>query len=168
MPLVQIPLTSESGEILRSEDGTELVTYAQVPPVGCVINGRASGPTINGRACGCDGMKIHKAERFEVGDTWKITGLLTYADGSPFNLGAGCSIEWALQNSAGNTVLTLSLGSGVTVVDPDNGVCLITVTPLQSTAISVGSFVDQLRAVDPASQVSTQWQGPIDVYASFF
>lgn len=168
MPLIQVPLTSESGDHLTSESGAELVTFVQDPPLGCVIYGRAAGPTIYGRACGCENMKPHAPERFQVGDTWNIVGILAYADGTPFNLGAGASISWGLQNAAGTLVLSLSVGSGITIVDPVNGICLITVTPLESTGIGAGSFVDQLRAVDPASYVSTQWMGPVIAYPTFF
>lgn len=127
------------------------------------------GCTINGRACACDGQNVHGAEWFFAKDTWQITGILTYADGSPFNLGAGCALQWKMQDSTGAPVgPALTLGSGITVVDPVNGICLITVTPTQSAAIVPGNYVDQLQAADPAGFVSTQWTGPINVNASFF
>jgi hypothetical protein len=111
---------------------------------------------------------FHPPQGFKVGDTWEIQGNLYYADGTPFNLGAGCGILWAIQNAAGSTILQLSLNAGITILDPVNGICLITVLPTQSDLIAVGSYTDQLQATDPTGYVSTQWEGPINAYASFF
>jgi len=152
-------------------------TGGGVTPIACVIigrgyeafiDGRASYATIVGRDCGCNDMKNHRPEWFQQGDTWQLQGNLHYADGTPFNLGPGCSITWGLQNAAQQVVFTLSLNAGITVVDAAGGVCLITVTPAQSVDIPAGSYVDELQATDPSGLVSTQWQGPIDVKAAFF
>jgi len=157
--------------IIRVQSG------AGVTPIACVIegrgaeaflDGRASYATIVGRDCGCNAMKVHKPEYFQQGDTWQLQGNLHYADGTPFNLGVGCSIEWGLQNSAGQVIFTLALNAGITVLDPVNGICLITVTPAQSDGIIAGAYVDQLQATDPSGLVSTQWTGPISVAAAFF
>ena len=111
---------------------------------------------------------FHPPENFKQGDTWPIQGNLAYADGTPFNLGAGCSIGWRLEDSQGNVILSLSLGSGITVLDATAGTCLITVAPSQSSGIGVGSYTDQLQAIDPNGYVSTQWQGTINARKSFF
>lgn len=114
-------------------------------------------------------IPVHPSQTFKTGDTWEIQGNLSYADGTPFNLAAGCSLQWGIEPAAGGSlVLELTLGSGITVLDAANGICLITVPPVQSSAIPVGSYVDQLQATDPSGYVSTQWTGPINVYASFF
>jgi hypothetical protein len=111
----------------------------------------------------------HRVQSFKTGDTWEIQGNLSYADGTPFNLAAGCSILWGIEPAAGGSlVIELSLGSGIAVLDPANGICLITVPPVQSSAIPVGDYVDQLQATDPTGYVSTQWTGPINVYQGFF
>ena len=134
------------------------------------FNGRAARATIYGRACACEGdMKVHAAEYVSVGDTWEIEGVLAYADGSPFNLGPGCDIRWAVQDAAGNTVILESLGAGgIAVLDAAAGTCLITVAPQDSALVATGNYVDQLRATDPTGYVSTQWTGPVNVRASFF
>ncbi len=113
-------------------------------------------------------MKVHPPEYFTESDTWEIQGNLAYADGTPFNLGAGCAISWGLKDSTGAVVLELSLGSGIIVLNAAGGICLITVAPSQSEAVGVGAYTDQLQATDPSGYVSTQWAGPINVTASFF
>jgi len=105
---------------------------------------------------------------FKPGATWEIQGSLHYANGTPFNLGPGCNIQWALQNSMGQIVLSLSLGDGITVQDADAGICYIIVLPGLSATIPPGSYVDQLRATDPSGYISDQWQGAINIYGSFF
>ncbi len=113
-------------------------------------------------------MKIHPPLYFVVGDTWPIQGNLAYADGTPFDLGAGCSIQWSLEDSAGNTVLSYALGTGITVLDAAAGTCLVTVPPADSATVAIGAYVDQLQAVDPTGLVSTQFTGPVNAYQSFF
>jgi hypothetical protein len=114
--------------------------------------------------------QIHPSQGFKVGDTWEIQGNLYYADGTPFDLGVGCSILWVMQDSNGALFPSspLSLNAGITILDPLNGICLVTLTPTQSAAIPVGSYTDQLQATDPTGYVSTQWEGPINAYASPF
>jgi hypothetical protein len=111
---------------------------------------------------------FHPPENFKQGDTWEIQGNLHYADGTPFNLGDGCTIGWIMEDSAGTQVLSLTLGSGITVLDAAAGTCLITVPPSLSANVGVGTYTDQLQAIDPAGYVSTQWQGTINARKSFF
>lgn len=49
--------------------------------------------------------------------------------GSPFNLNTGAFVEWGLQNSDGTTVIVLTLGAGIEVIDPNAGTLLIAMTP---------------------------------------
>lgn len=105
---------------------------------------------------------------FKPGATWEIQGNLHYANGTPFNLNSGCAIQWAMRNAAGQTVLSLTLGDGISILSPDSGVCYIVVTPGRSGAVPPGDYVDQLRATDPSGYVSDQWMGAINVYQSFF
>lgn len=113
-------------------------------------------------------ITIHSKQAFQVGDTWEIQGVLAYADGTPFDLSVGCALRWGIKPAAGGSlVIELQLGNGIIVLDAA-GICLITVAPTQSAAIPVGSYVDQLQAIDPTGYVSTQWTGPIDADASFF
>ncbi len=112
---------------------------------------------------------LHGPLSFYRGDTWDIDACLHYADGSPFNLGAGAAIVWELKDDAGNVIFSASLAGGGIVVIPDKpGQCLITVTPTQSAGIAVGKYNDQLRATDPTGFVSTQAVGSTEVRGSFF
>jgi hypothetical protein len=121
---------------------------------------------------------LHPPFAFTSGDTYPIYACLHYADGSPFNLGAGAVIEWEMQDCDGNVVLELTLaGGGIIVTDPGDtppNKCLITITPTpilsggQSAAIMPGKYKDQLRAIDPSGFVSTQAVGSIEVRKSFF
>lgn len=107
-------------------------------------------------------------DSFKPGATWEIQGNLAYANGTPFNLAPGCNVQWALQNSLGQIVLSLSLGNGITVIDATSGICYIVVAPGLSGTIPPGSYVDQCRATDPTGYVSDQWVGAINVYQSLF
>lgn len=139
-----------------------------VTPIGCVIYGRAWAPSIYGRDCGCADARVHRPFNFVVGDTWEITAALSYGDGTPFNLGAGCAITWRLLDADGNTVILMSLGAGIDVLDAVAGTCLVTVPPSISATIPVGNYTDALQATDPTGFVSTQSIGAVNALPSFF
>lgn len=105
---------------------------------------------------------------FKPGATWEIQGNLAYANGTPFNLGPGCNVQWAIRDSSGHTVLSLSLGNNVSVLDAAGGICYIVVTPSLSASIPPGSYTHQCRATDPTGYISDQWMGAINVHASLF
>lgn len=112
-------------------------------------------------------MLLHDSAQLVAGDTWPINGELFRANGDPFDLSAGVTIEWRLEKEDGTVVLSYALGSGIEVLDVA-GKCRITVPPDVSRTISPGCYRDQLRATSPDGFVSTQWVGRIDVKASFF
>lgn len=135
---------------------------------GCIIDGRAFAPTINGNACGCCGM-IHPALSFYRGDTWEITGNLAYADGSPFNLAAGAAVAWKVEDGSGNVIVSGTLAGGqIAAVAAVPGQILITIPRATTDVLVPGDYTDQLQATDPTGYVSTQWTGPVNVRSSFF
>lgn len=97
------------------------------------------------------------------GDTFPIFGLLTYSDGSPFNLCAGAAATWTLNDCDGNARLSYQLGAGVVVTDPVNGKITITIPAGDSAGLAPGTYTGTLRAVDPNGFVSLQWTGTIKV-----
>jgi len=115
---------------------------------------------------------LHPTLAFKQGDTYPIEATLHYADGKPFNLGAGAVITWVLQDCDGNVILEYTLaGGGISVTEPDDtppNQCLITITATDSARIKPGEYKDQLRAIDPTGFVSTQAEGTINVSKSFF
>jgi hypothetical protein len=122
---------------------------------------------------------VHPELRFYVGDTWEIEADLHYADGSPFNLGAGAAVTWQMSDANGNVIFSLSLGAGVTVADTaDNPPYQVAIAvpganaaqPLTgnyptTAAVLPGRYSDRIIAVDPSGYRSTQCVGVIDVKA---
>lgn len=115
---------------------------------------------------------LHQPFVFYRGDTWQIVGTLHYADGGPFNLGAGAVVTWEMQDQTGAVVIEKLLSDGgIAITDPADmppNQCLITVTAAQSAVIAIGKYRDQLRATDPSGVVSTQAVGEVEVRGSFF
>jgi hypothetical protein len=109
---------------------------------------------------------LHEPLAFYAGDSWEIEVACHYADGAPFNLGAGAAVEWSLSDAKGNVVVSMSLGAGIAVLDgaatPPHR-CLITLSPEQSAALAAGEYRDRTVATDPAGLVSTQAVGAIRV-----
>jgi hypothetical protein len=106
---------------------------------------------------------LHVEAAFRQGDTFPIFGSLFYADGTPFNLAAGATVQWTLKDCNGNQALSYSLAGGIVVSDAANGKITITVVPSDSAGLAPGEYRDTLRAVDPSGYVSTQWTGIIRV-----
>ena len=111
--------------------------------------------------------ELHPLVAFHVGDTWEIAGTCNSANGPPINL-AGATVEWILEDAAGNIVFNFSLSSGIAVISAATGEILITVTPSQSQSVAPGRCKDSLRVTDSGGIVSTQWVGFIDVRQSLF
>jgi hypothetical protein len=58
-------------------------------------------------------------------------------------------------------LLTLSLGSGITILNAATATILVVVTPTQSAAIPVGTYQDSLRVRPATGEVFTEWSGII-------
>jgi hypothetical protein len=108
---------------------------------------------------------LHVEAAFRQGDTFPIFGMLSYADGTPFNLAAGATVEWTLKDCNDVAALSYAIGTGVVVTDAANGKITITVTPSDSSGLAPGVYKDALKATDPNGYVSTQWTGTIKVRA---
>jgi hypothetical protein len=111
---------------------------------------------------------VHEPAEFYQGNDWEIEGTLAYADGTPFDLSSGATVQWRLANSAGAVVLDYALGSGIAVLDATAAKVLIRVDEITSAALAAGPYVDELRASDPSGFTSTQWRGRVDVKTSLF
>jgi hypothetical protein len=70
----------------------------------------------------------------------------TDSTGAAINL-TGYTIQLALSNQVTNTnLLTLSIGSGVTVTTPSTGVAQFRITGAQTTALGVGTYYYGIKA----------------------
>lgn len=102
------------------------------------------------------------------GDLWPIGGTLTNGDGTPFDARPPATLEWKLEDLAGNLVVDLSLGAGIVATDAVNGLIAIPVSAAQTAPILPGQYRHQLRATDAAGNPFVMWTGAIDVRKSFF
>ena len=70
----------------------------------------------------------------------------TDSTGAAINL-TGYTIQLAVSNQVTNTnLLTLSIGSGVTVTTPSTGVAQFRITGAQTTALGVGTYYYGIKA----------------------
>jgi hypothetical protein len=106
-------------------------------------------------------ITTHESIEVVCGDTWEINGLITDEDGVPMSL-SGVGINWKLDTMDGDAnLLDLSVGSGITLVDPNNGVILITVSKTASAALVPGIYYDWLRITLVDGTAYTEWTGVI-------
>lgn len=106
----------------------------------------------------------HEPIKFYAGDTWEISGQLTDANGGKLDL-TGATIAWKLDDFDGvKNILTLGVGSGITIVDPpSDGNILIATTPDSTKDLSSAVYRDELRVTLSDGTVTTQWAGAIIV-----
>lgn len=107
---------------------------------------------------------VHDPLSYIAGDTWTIEGTLLDDGGMP--LTTISEITWALDTVDGRkNLLTLSLGTGITVSDPAKAEIWIEITPEQSALIPPGHFYDWLQVKLSSGKVFTEWTGIIMVTA---
>lgn len=104
---------------------------------------------------------IHSQLNFYCGDSWVITGVLDDDDDHPLDL-TGASIDWKLSSYDGLTdVISLSLGSGITVVDGPTATVKIEAPPEQTITILPDTYIDSITVTLANNQVFTEWVGVI-------
>ncbi|HEV2363053.1 MAG TPA: hypothetical protein VGS12_02530 [Caulobacteraceae bacterium] len=90
--------------------------------------------------------------------------------GDPIDLVEAAAIEWRLANAAGEIVLDLSLGQGITVIDAGAGVAIILVTPSlqQSAQLTAGLYDYEGRVTLIDGTVTDAALGTLNARASLF
>ena len=80
----------------------------------------------------------------------------TDSNGAAINL-TGYTIQLAVSNQVSNAnLLTLSIGSGVTVTTPSTGVAQFRITGTQTTALGVGTYYYGIKATS-SSGIAYDW-----------
>ena len=95
------------------------------------------------------------------GDTAEITCTVYQADGTtPQSLVGATAIKWALSKkiTSADSLLSKSLGSGITVSDAVNGVIVISLQPVDTAAIKGGDYVHEVEVTDASGNVATVLQ----------
>jgi hypothetical protein len=105
--------------------------------------------------------RAHDPWKFFVGDTWLIEDTLCDEEGVPLDITAATQIEWKLNDEDGViNRLSFTLGSGITIIDPLNGICLVNASSVQTAGLTPGIYLDQIRLFI-AGTVSVQSFGVI-------
>ena len=106
-------------------------------------------------------MTVHDPIDLRCGDDWELTGPLQDSNGVALNL-TGASISWKL-DSTDNTVnlLSLAIGSGVTVITPATASIVVRATSAQTAAIPPGTYLDSLKVTLATGEKFTCWFGVI-------
>jgi hypothetical protein len=98
-----------------------------------------------------------------AGDTLEIDASLHDADGTALNLANADEIEWNLRNASQQVVASLRLSGGVEITNALSGKCRITLPPMQTNVLPVGTYYDEIRATMSDGTISTQAVGEIAV-----
>ena len=103
---------------------------------------------------------IHEPIEFFCGDTWPIAGTLLGPKGEP--LTTISEMTWKLDTVDGRkNLLTLSLGHGVAISEPNTAGMWLEATPEQTALIKPGSYYGWLRVTLSSGRVYTEWTGVI-------
>jgi len=93
------------------------------------------------------------------GDSRNIYTTITDINGNPLNL-SGYSVNYSLINSSGGTVLTKSVGNGITIL-PSGQIC-IALSSTDTSSLS-GSYTYPVQVINPSGAVSTVLTGVMTV-----
>src|SRR5215469_2475870 len=109
---------------------------------------------------------IHPLFTLRCGDTWAFSGPLTDANGNALSL-TGAQIIWKLDSLDSKTnYITLTLGSGVQVVNSTTATVLYEATPLQTSALVPATYYDSLRVILQDGESYTMVEGLINALPS--
>lgn len=108
--------------------------------------------------------------RWKVGETWRIDATMHDSLGAPLNL-TGATVQWRLSNSSGVILQTLTVGSGIVLVNGGvDGECIITTTPAMQAALGIipGVYPHEAQVILPDGTYTDQFAGFIQAIPSLF
>jgi len=105
---------------------------------------------------------------FRIGETWAIE--LTAHDSCRAILDiTGAQVLWRLALD-GETITTLSVGDGVTIVDGPGGIAMITLTPADQAELGLepAFFQHECQVILPSTIKTDQFAGTLQALPSLF
>jgi hypothetical protein len=93
------------------------------------------------------GPTVHDTWTLYKGDTWQLQFTCQNVDTTAMTLPDGVAITWKLDDlNKTNNWITRSLGSGITIIDADAGICLVEVDVSLTAKLIITSqpYVDEL------------------------
>jgi hypothetical protein len=111
--------------------------------------------------------KTHDPFDYFCGDGWYINGYLQDGQGNALNL-TGVGLLWALDDFSTPPVnqITLTIGNGINILDPINGIILVQPSAVKTTAVPPGIYRDSLRVFPAIGDPYTEWTGIIRAAAA--
>lgn len=109
---------------------------------------------------------VHPPVAFDIGDDWFIEFACTYRDGSPLDLTSGALVNWRLIKGEAEELISLSLGTGIELVEGANNKCLVHVPHMMTEVFAPGFYRDQLR-VTIGDIITTQSKGRIEALVTY-
>lgn len=106
---------------------------------------------------------IHDPEDRVAGRSWEFSGPLLDLNDNPLPL-TGAAITWRLDSVDGtSSFIELSIGSGITVIDPEAATILVNATPSDTGSVPTGVYRDWLTVTLDDGTVLDEWSGIIRV-----
>jgi len=107
---------------------------------------------------------------WKVGETWRIDATMHDSLNAPLDL-TGATVFWRLTNSRGVILQTLSIGSGIVLVNGGiDGECIITTTPAMQSSMGIvpGVYPHEAQVILPDGTYTDQFAGFIQASSSLF
>jgi hypothetical protein len=107
---------------------------------------------------------------FDKGETWTLDPTMHDSAGLPLNISAA-TVTWKLVKVDDTPITTLSIGSGITLVNGGNGgECLIVLTPAQQISLGIvpGFYQHEAQVVLADGTVTDQFYGFVQVLDTLF
>lgn len=98
------------------------------------------------------------------GDSKKLNASIVDENNAPLNL-TNATFKWVLANDTA-TVLSKSIGNGITITNAPYGQCTISITTADTQSLS-GTYIHEARVTDSNGNSSIVFSGTVTVKKAF-
>ena len=113
-------------------------------------------------------MSVHADLEFHLGENWIIDFEVNDGDDASIDI-TGATLQWRLASPEGDTIMTRTVGDGVTITGATTGLCTLSVTPLHQSndgVVSRTNYQWEFRVTTLLGSVSVQATGALYVHPS--
>ena len=81
-------------------------------------------------------MSVHQDLEFHLGENWIVDFEVNDGDDENIDI-TGATLQWRLASPEGDTVMTRTVGDGLTITSGSTGLCTLSVTPVHQSSAGV-------------------------------
>lgn len=113
-------------------------------------------------------MSVHADLEFHLGENWIVDFEVNDGDDENIDI-TGATLQWRLASPEGDTIMTRTVGDGLTITSGTTGLCTLSVTPSHQSNDDVASRTSyqwEFRVTTALGTVTVQASGALYVHPS--